>query len=51
MFLGENPPLPPELIAELRQRTRDTRSWVTEQFWDIVAANTVAFFEGQNRQP
>ena len=26
MFLGENPPLPPELIQELRQANRESRA-------------------------
>jgi hypothetical protein len=50
MFLGEFPPLPEDVIQELRQRTSQARLWVSDQVWDIVASKAVDFFEGWHHE-
>ena len=41
-FLGESPPLPPSLIAELHKR-------LTDRVWDTAATAAVYLFEGWRR--
>jgi hypothetical protein len=50
MFLGEFPPLPPELIEFLRTRTRETRSRVVDYVWDSMAEGAVTLFESWKRK-
>ena len=38
---GENPPLPPELIRALRERTK-----LRDRAWDTAANAAVVLFEG-----
>jgi hypothetical protein len=50
MFLGEFPPLPPDLIEFLRTQTRDTRSRVVNYVWDNMAEGAVTVFEAWKRK-
>ena len=45
MFVGEFPPLPPELIEYLRTRTRETKARVVDYVWDNMAEGAVTLFE------
>lgn len=50
MFLGEFPPLPPDVIRTLHRRTMDARVRLSNQVWDIVANNAVSLFEGWKKR-
>jgi len=49
MFIGEFPPLPPELIQFLHTRTREVKSRVVNYVWDNMAEGAVTLFEGWKR--
>lgn len=50
MFLGEFPPLPPELIEFLRTRTRNIPCRVVDYVWDNMAEGAVTVFEAWKRK-
>jgi hypothetical protein len=50
MFLGEFPPLPPDLIESLRHQTRETKSRVINYVWDNMAEGAVFLFENWKRR-
>lgn len=45
MFLGEFPPLPPDVIRALHRRTMDVKVRLADAFWDSVADGAVMVFE------
>lgn len=49
MFLGEFPPLPPDVIQGLHRRTSELRAQMCDQFWDTLASQAVNVFEGWRR--
>ena len=49
MFIGEFPPLPPELIEFLHTRTRETKRRVINYAWDNMAEGAVTLFENWKR--
>lgn len=49
MFLGEFPPLPPDVIRQLHRRTMDIKARAISQVWDLLAESAVTVFEGWKR--
>lgn len=50
MFLGEFPPLPPDVIRALHRRTMDAKVRLADQVWDLLAENAVSVFEGWKKR-
>lgn len=50
MFLGEFPPLPPDVIRALHRRTMDVKARISDQLWDAFADRAVSVFEGWKRR-
>jgi hypothetical protein len=46
MFLGEFPPLPPDVIRALHRRTMDAKVRLVDQAWELMADSAVVLFEG-----
>lgn len=46
MFLGEFPPLPPDVIRALHRRTMDAKVRLADQVWAILADRANTPFEG-----
>lgn len=46
VIMGENPPLPPYLIAQLHRRKVTVADWV----WQQMADKSVTVFEGYRRR-
>ena len=45
MFIGEFPPLPPDLIKALHQQRQTLHSRVINYAWEKVAEGAASFFE------
>lgn len=46
MFLGEFPPLPPDVIRALHRRTMDAKVRLADQVWEILSDTSMSPFEG-----
>lgn len=50
MFLGEFPPLPPDVVRVLHRRTSEMRARMCDQIWDGIAERAVFVFEGWKKR-